>query len=130
MPGGQGGTLAAPVWNAYMVPAHGDDCASLPAARDGVPTSSPFFGHYSTTGREYGGDNNYDSRRLPDRRQNGPTTTPQTGQGYEPEPLQRAAPEGAEAHSRADTRAAPPERGPSPATAGPAVAAKATETAQ
>jgi penicillin-binding protein 1A len=54
MPGGQGGTLAAPVWHAYMEPAHGNDCSSFPTAA--APSYSPFFGHYSNTG----GANNYD----------------------------------------------------------------------
>jgi penicillin-binding protein 1A len=49
MPGAQGGTYAAPVWHAFMVPAHGEDCDSFPQ-----PTTpaefSPFFGEYSTTG--------------------------------------------------------------------------------
>ena len=30
MPGAQGGTYAAPVWNAFMTPAHGEFCGSFP----------------------------------------------------------------------------------------------------
>ncbi len=30
IPGAQGGTLAAPVWNAFMSVAHGDDCSPFP----------------------------------------------------------------------------------------------------
>ena len=30
MPGAQGGTYAAPVWHAFMVPAHGDYCDDFP----------------------------------------------------------------------------------------------------
>ena len=30
MPGAQGGTYAAPVWHAFMLPAHGDDCDDFP----------------------------------------------------------------------------------------------------
>ena len=37
MPGAQGGTMAAPVWNAFMTPAHGDFCEQLPAAHHAVP---------------------------------------------------------------------------------------------
>ena len=37
MPGAQGGTLAAPVWNAFMSVAHGDDCDDVPAS----PTPRP-----------------------------------------------------------------------------------------
>ncbi|HKP21238.1 MAG TPA: transglycosylase domain-containing protein, partial [Thermoleophilaceae bacterium] len=31
MPGAQGGEYAAPVWNAFMVPAHGDYCGDFPS---------------------------------------------------------------------------------------------------
>ena len=80
MPGGQGGTLAAPVWNAFMVPAHGDDCADFPQPQTPFE-STPFFGHYSSTGRSY---NNYDSGSDYQTDQNGPATTPQTnGQGQD-----------------------------------------------
>ena len=36
MPGAQGGTYAAPVWHAFMSPAHGDFCEDLPLARGAV----------------------------------------------------------------------------------------------
>ena len=37
MPGAQGGTYAAPVWHAYMVAAHGDDCDDFPQPDGAVP---------------------------------------------------------------------------------------------
>jgi penicillin-binding protein 1A len=43
MPGAQGGTYAAPVWHAFMLPAHGDFC-------DDFPLPEQAFGKYSTTG--------------------------------------------------------------------------------
>ena len=49
MPGAQGGTYAAPVWHAYMLPAHGDDCSDFTLPTEPF-VSSPFFGKYSSTG--------------------------------------------------------------------------------
>jgi len=49
MPGAQGGTHAAPVWNAFMVNAHGDFCGDFPLPEEAAEFS-PFFGKYSTTG--------------------------------------------------------------------------------
>src|SRR5918995_2637226 len=49
MPGAQGGTYAAPVWHAYMLPAHGDDCDDFPLPTEPF-VASPFFGKYSSTG--------------------------------------------------------------------------------
>jgi penicillin-binding protein 1A len=49
MPGAQGGTLAAPVWNAFMTPAHGDFCGDFPPPTEPAHFS-PFFGKYSSTG--------------------------------------------------------------------------------
>ena len=34
MPGAQGGTYAAPVWHAFMLPAHGEDCDDFPQPED------------------------------------------------------------------------------------------------
>jgi penicillin-binding protein 1A len=49
MPGAQGGSYAAPVWHAFMLPAHGEFCDDFP-----LPTEpaefSPFFGKYASTG--------------------------------------------------------------------------------
>ena len=49
MPGAQGGTYAAPVWHAFMLPAHGDDCADFPEPEHPAEFH-PFFGKYSRTG--------------------------------------------------------------------------------
>jgi penicillin-binding protein 1A len=50
MPGAQGGTYAAPVWHAFMVPAHGEDCDDFPLPEQ--PTEfHPFFGKYASTGK-------------------------------------------------------------------------------
>jgi penicillin-binding protein 1A len=49
MPGAQGGTYAAPVWHAFMVPAHGDNCDDFPQPTQPAEFS-PFFGKYSSTG--------------------------------------------------------------------------------
>jgi penicillin-binding protein 1A len=49
MPGAQGGTYAAPVWHAFMLPAHGDYCDDFPQPTQ-LAEFSPFFGKYSSTG--------------------------------------------------------------------------------
>jgi len=49
MPGAQGGTYAAPVWHAFMTPAHGDFCGDFPQPTEPAQFS-PFFGKYSSTG--------------------------------------------------------------------------------
>jgi penicillin-binding protein 1A len=53
MPGAQGGTYAAPVWHAFMLPAHGDFCDDFPEPTEPADFS-PFFGKYSSTGRSGG----------------------------------------------------------------------------
>ena len=50
MPGAQGGTYAAPVWHAFMLPAHGDYCDDFPPPKEPAQFS-PFFGKYASTGR-------------------------------------------------------------------------------
>src|SRR5215217_437396 len=59
MPGAQGGTYAAPVWHAFMLPAHGDDCDDFPLP-DQPAEFHPFFGKYAATGKSvtptYSGD--------------------------------------------------------------------------
>jgi penicillin-binding protein 1A len=49
MPGAQGGTYAAPVWHAFMLPAHGEYCDDFPEPKEPAEFS-PFFGKYATTG--------------------------------------------------------------------------------
>jgi penicillin-binding protein 1A len=50
MPGAQGGTYAAPVWHAFMLPAHGEDCDDFPLPEQPAEFQ-PFFGKYSSTGQ-------------------------------------------------------------------------------
>jgi penicillin-binding protein 1A len=50
MPGAQGGTYAAPVWHAFMLPAHGDDCEDFPLPEEPAEFH-PFFGKYASTGQ-------------------------------------------------------------------------------
>jgi penicillin-binding protein 1A len=59
MPGAQGGTYAAPVWHAFMLPAHGDDCDDFPLPTEPFQ-ASPFFGKYSSTGSSGTYDSGYD----------------------------------------------------------------------
>jgi penicillin-binding protein 1A len=49
MPGAQGGTYAAPVWHAFMLPAHGEFCDDFPAPTEPFQ-SSPFTGEYASSG--------------------------------------------------------------------------------
>jgi penicillin-binding protein 1A len=49
MPGAQGGTYAAPVWHAFMTPAHGEDCDGFPEPEQPAEFQ-PFFGKYASTG--------------------------------------------------------------------------------
>ncbi len=58
MPGAQGGEYAAPVWNAFMTPAHGDFCEDFAYPEEPF-VSSPFFGKYSSTGGAGTGDDYY-----------------------------------------------------------------------
>ncbi len=50
MPGAQGGTYAAPVWHAFMLPAHGEDCDEFPLPEQPAEFH-PFFGKYASTGQ-------------------------------------------------------------------------------
>jgi len=49
MPGAQGGTYAAPVWHAFMLPAHGEDCDEFPEPTEPF-VASPFYGKYASSG--------------------------------------------------------------------------------
>ena len=65
MPGAQGGEYAAPVWNAFMTPAHGDFCEDFAYPEEPF-VSSPFFGKYSSTGGADTGDYYYDDGTTDD----------------------------------------------------------------
>jgi penicillin-binding protein 1A len=104
MPGAQGGTYAAPVWHAFMLPAHGDDCDDFPEPQQPAEFH-PFFGKYSstgepvtplygeddetgTTGDDSGGtgtDQNFDPRYYEEAPQNAPDVQvpPETQQGQD-----------------------------------------------
>jgi penicillin-binding protein 1A len=59
MPGAQGGSFAAPVWNAFMQPASGGFCEDFPLPEEAF-VATPFFGKYSSTGGAGTGDYYYD----------------------------------------------------------------------
>jgi len=63
MPGAQGGTLAAPVWKAFMEPVQGDDCSDFSQPTTAFQ-SSPFSGEYSSGGSS--GDDTYYPPTTPD----------------------------------------------------------------
>jgi penicillin-binding protein 1A len=69
MPGAQGGTYAAPVWHAFMLAAHGDNCDDFPLPEHPAELH-PFFGKYASTGKP--------STTYPTQ-PDGQTTTPGTG---------------------------------------------------
>jgi penicillin-binding protein 1A len=109
MPGAQGGTYAAPVWHAFMVEAHGDDCDSFPQPEEPAEFS-PFFGKYSRTGGGSSGD--YDSSGQPytedyDYDPDAYEAPPQDAPDVEPAPDPAPAPE-------PDPAPAPPPATPSP----------------
>jgi penicillin-binding protein 1A len=79
MPGAQGGTYAAPVWHAFMTPAHGDYCDSFPQPTEPFQ-SSPFFGKYATTGGAGTGGYYYGDQGTPSTG----TTDGTGGTGYDP----------------------------------------------
>ncbi|NLT07598.1 MAG: glycosyl transferase [Solirubrobacterales bacterium] len=63
MPGAQGGTYAAPVWNAFMQPASDGYCDGFPEPTEPAEFS-PFYGKYASSGYDSGYDDygyDYDS---------------------------------------------------------------------
>jgi penicillin-binding protein 1A len=57
MAGGFGGTLAAPIWHDYMLPASQGFCGDFPTPT--VPwQGQPFFGNFATTGNARNTSNN------------------------------------------------------------------------
>jgi penicillin-binding protein 1A len=103
MPGAQGGEYAAPVWNAFMTPAHGDFCEDF--AYPEVPfVASPFFGKYSSTGGAGTGDDYYDD---------GSTDTG-TDPNYDPNLYESAPQEAPEVTPPAEDVAPAPETGAPP----------------
>jgi penicillin-binding protein 1A len=109
MPGAQGGTHAAPVWHAFMVPAHGDDCSDFPEPKEPAEFS-PFFGKYATTG---GSGSYYDSSSSTGTYTEAPAASAPTGGTQAPAP---AEPGGAPAPAP-DAGGTPPA-GDAPPTGG------------
>ncbi len=66
MPGAQGGTYAAPVWHAFMLPAHGTFCDDFPPPTEPAQLS-PYFGKYARTGSS-GSSQYYTPTRAAPRR--------------------------------------------------------------
>ncbi len=58
MPGAQGGTLAAPVWKAFMEPTQGEDCSDF-AEPETAFEPSPFEGKYASGGSSSDDDTYY-----------------------------------------------------------------------
>jgi penicillin-binding protein 1A len=103
MPGAQGGTYAAPVWHAFMLPAHGDFCDDFPVPGEAF-VASPFFGKYSSTGGAGTGDYYYDD---------GSTDTG-SDPAYDPNLYESAPQEAPEVAPPAEDVAPAPETGAPP----------------
>src|SRR5215213_1788458 len=80
MPGAQGGTYAAPVWHAFMVEAHGEDCDDFPVPEQPA-VFHPFFGKYAATGKAVTPTYGEDDGRTTDDTRGGGTGT---GQEFDP----------------------------------------------
>jgi penicillin-binding protein 1A len=100
MPGAQGGTYAAPVWHAFMLPAHGEFCNDFPEPKEPAEFS-PFFGKYATTGSRTTGP------------YYGPpsTTVPDQSQQYDPRFYEQAPLDTPEAQPPAEEVAPSPGNG-------------------
>ena len=108
MPGAQGGTLAAPVWNAFMVPAHGEDCSDFTQPETAFE-SAPFYGKYSSTGSSSssGGGTYYPPSTGDDTERLRRRAAFERAARLRPEPLRVTSSAGARA-------GAPPEPAPTP----------------
>ena len=109
MPGAQGGVYAAPVWNAFMTPAHGDFCEDFPYPQEPF-VASPFFGKYSSTGGANTGDYYYDDDSGYSEGSTDTGTDPQYDPNLYEEPPQEA-PEVAPPAEPAPQTDVPPEDG-------------------
>ncbi|HYI38171.1 MAG TPA: hypothetical protein VEX39_16315, partial [Thermoleophilaceae bacterium] len=112
MANGQGGTLAAPVFGAYMRNAHGDKCNDFPQPKQAA-NFSPFFSRQSQTGSSGSGSGYYNSSPTPSgpaaEGNGGGNDTQQGGgtRGYDPR-LYEAPPQ------QAPRTQAPPAAAPAP----------------
>jgi penicillin-binding protein 1A len=113
MAGGQGGTLAAPVFSAYMRNAHGDKCNDFPQPKERAEFT-PFFSNQSRTGTSTGGSGSYNSGTTPTgpaaEGNGGDTQTGGGTGGYDPR-LYEAPPQ------QAPRTQAPPTPKPAPSPA-------------
>jgi penicillin-binding protein 1A len=89
MPGAQGGTYAAPVWHAFMVPAHGEDCEDFPEPTQPAEFQ-PFFGKYSSTGKALEDDYYYGDDTTDDDTTGGTGTNQEFDPRYYEEAPQNA----------------------------------------
>jgi penicillin-binding protein 1A len=101
--GAQGGTLAAPVWNAFMSVAHGDDCSAFPQPKTAAELTK-YYGQSDSGTTSSGG-----------------TTTAPPAAPYTPPPSTGDDPStgGGQPDQEYDPRLyeAPPQRAPAPAPA-------------
>ena len=114
MPSGQGGTLAAPVFGAYMRNAHGGKCNGFPQPKEPA-NFSPFFSHSSQTGTSGSTGSTTRAPRRPARRPRAtePRRHPAGGgnRGYDPR-LYEAPPQ------QAPRTQTPPPAAPAPTPGG------------
>jgi penicillin-binding protein 1A len=89
MPGAQGGTYAAPVWHAFMLPAHGEFCDDFPAPTEPFQ-SAPFVGEYASSG--YSSSSSSSDYYYDDYDESGGTSDATGGTGYDPN-LYESAPQ-------------------------------------
>ncbi len=88
MPGAQGGTYAAPVWHAFMLPAHGEFCDDFPAPTEPFQ-STPFTGEYASSGGYSSSSSDY---YYDDYDESGGTSDGTGDTGYDPN-LYESAPQ-------------------------------------
>ena len=118
MPGAQGGTYAAPVWHAFMVPAHGEDCEDFPLPTEpfvSVALLRQVLEHRQPSSYSSG----YDSGDSDTYTESPDTTTGDGGTDYDPN-LYEAPPQPAPHVDvpPAQEQLAPPESGAQPAPDG------------
>jgi penicillin-binding protein 1A len=130
MPGAQGGTYAAPVWHAFMAPAHGDFCGDFPPPTEPF-VASPFYGKYASgSGSDTGSYDDYSTSpstpytESPDAATGG-TGTPSTGTGgtdtggYDPQYYESPPQQAPEVQPPAELPAEPPAPSQGGGAAGP-----------
>jgi penicillin-binding protein 1A len=105
MPGAQGGTYAAPVWHAFMLPASDGYCEAFPLPEEPFQ-ASPFFGKYASTGAATTGDTYGD----------GTTAAPTDGTGggteYDPRYYEAPPQEAPDVQAPDEVAPAPPAEPP------------------